>query len=49
MIDLDTCSDYSPYAPDYLCNAKAAVEDFVREIAPHCRKRDILTPPWVKP
>jgi integrase len=44
----ETTLIYSPYAPDYLVDAKAAIEDFVREIASHCRKRDLLMPPWRK-
>jgi len=39
---------YSPYSPDYLCDAKAAAEDFVREIARLCRKHDVLQPPWLE-
>jgi integrase len=38
---------YSPYTPLYLREAKAAVEAFVREIAGHCRKHDVLQPPWI--
>lgn len=39
---------YSPYSPAYLCDAKAAAEQFVREVARHCRKHDVLQPPWLK-
>jgi integrase len=39
---------YSPYSPTYLRDAKAAAEGFVREIARHCRKHDVLQPPWLK-
>ncbi|MDA9538983.1 integrase [Bradyrhizobium sp. USDA 3311] len=44
----ETTLIYSPYAPDYLRAAKAAVEDFVREINSHCHKHDLLMPPWRK-
>jgi hypothetical protein len=37
---------YSPYSPLYLREAKDAAEAFVREIARHCRKHDVLQPPW---
>ncbi len=42
----ETTLIYSPYAPDYLRGAKAATENFVREIASHCHKHDLLMPPW---
>lgn len=44
----ETTLIYSPYSPDYLRDAKAATEDFVREVNSHCRKRDLLMPPWRK-
>ncbi|MDA9491890.1 hypothetical protein [Bradyrhizobium sp. CCBAU 11361] len=44
---VETTLVYSPFCPDYLINAKAAVEAFVREIASHCRRHDILNPPWL--
>lgn len=44
---IETTIKYSPFSPDYLINAKAAVEQFVREIASHCRRHDILNPPWL--
>lgn len=44
---VETTLVYSPFCPDYLINAKAAVEQFVREIASHCRRHDILNPPWL--
>ncbi|WP_426436967.1 hypothetical protein [Bradyrhizobium genosp. P] len=39
---------YSPYSPLYLRDAKLAAEQFVREIARHCRRHDPLQPPWMK-
>jgi integrase len=41
----ETTTIYSPFAPSYLSNAKVAVEQFVREIASHCKRHDILNPP----
>jgi integrase len=43
---IETTRIYSPFRPDYLCNAKVAVEKFVREIASYTKRRNILTPPW---
>jgi hypothetical protein len=44
---IETTLVYSPFRPDYLCSAKAAVEAFVREIALHTKRHDILSPPWL--
>ncbi|MDA9490998.1 tyrosine-type recombinase/integrase [Bradyrhizobium sp. CCBAU 11361] len=44
---IETTLVYSPFAPDYLLNAKAAVEAFVREIASHTKRHNILSPPWL--
>lgn len=44
---IETTLVYSPFGPDYLRNAKVAVEAFVHEIASHCRRHDILNPPWL--
>lgn len=41
----ETTLIYSPDEPEYLCNAKSAVEEFVRELNA-LTKRDLLTPPW---
>jgi integrase len=43
---IETTLVYSPFRPDYLRNAKAAVETFVREIASHTKHHNILSPPW---
>jgi hypothetical protein len=43
---IETTLVYSPFRPDYLFNAKAAVEQFVREIASYTKRHDILNPPW---
>lgn len=44
---IETTLVYSPFSPDYLLNAKAAVETFVREIASHTKRHNILSPPWI--
>lgn len=44
----ETTLIYSPDSPDYLRNAKAAVEKFVRDLNA-LTKRDLLTPPWRLP
>lgn len=44
----ETTLIYSPYAPDYLSDARVATEDFVREVNSHCCKHDLLMPPWCK-
>ena len=45
---IETTITYSPFRPDYLRNAKAAVENFVHEIASHTKRHDIRNPPWLK-
>jgi integrase len=42
-------SGIDPYAPDYMSNAIAAVEDFVREVNKHTKKWDLEKPYTVKP
>jgi hypothetical protein len=37
---------YSPHEPDYLSNAKAAVEDFVKRLD-SLTHRNLLKPPWL--
>jgi integrase len=44
---IETTLVYSPFRPDYLLNAKPAVETFVREIASHAKRHNILSPPWL--
>ncbi|WP_051056865.1 tyrosine-type recombinase/integrase [Bradyrhizobium yuanmingense] len=42
-------SGIDPYAPDYLSNAIAAVEAFVREVNKHTKKWDLEKPYAIKP
>ena len=42
-------SPADPYHPDYMINAIAAVESFVREINKHAEKWDLEKPGVVKP
>jgi integrase len=42
-------SGIDPYAPDYMSNAMAAVEAFVREVNKHTRKWDLEKPYTIKP
>jgi hypothetical protein len=42
-------SGVDPYATDYLSNAVAAVEDFVREVNRHTKKWDLEKPLTIKP
>jgi integrase len=44
--NIETTLIYSPYDPNYLVDAKRAVEDFVRLVDSFC-KRDLLKPFWV--
>jgi len=44
---IETTLVYSPFRPDYLLNAKAAVETFVHEIASFTKHHNILSPPWL--
>ena len=37
---------YAPYDPTYLSKAKEGLEAWAREIAKHCKRREILAPPW---
>ena len=38
----------NPESPEYLREATASIEDFVREIAARTRRVDILHPPWLR-
>jgi len=44
---IETTLVYSPFSPNYLRSAKSAVEAFVREIASHTKRHNILSPPWL--
>lgn len=44
---IETTLVYSPFRPDYLGNAKVAVEAFVREIDSFTTRHKILSPPWL--
>ena len=42
-------SPADPYHPDYMINAIAAVEAFVREVNKHTKKWDLEKPGVIKP